>query len=45
MIADPGKPILAPVIGPRADLIMREVVPGIPILTVVLANPPPIDAH
>ena len=42
VIADAGKTILAPVIGTRSGLVMSEVVPGISILAVVLANRTPL---
>ena len=42
IIADAGKTILAPVIGAGAGLVMGEVVPGIAILAVVLANRTPL---
>ena len=42
MIADAGQTILAPVIGAGSRLVMSEVVPGITVLAVVLANCPPL---
>jgi hypothetical protein len=45
MIADAGKIVLSPVIGAGACLVMREVVLGIPILAVVLANRTPFGAR
>ena len=42
IVADPGKAILAPVVGTGPGLVMSEVVPGISILAVVLANRSPL---
>src|SRR5450432_219889 len=42
IVANPGQAILAPVIRPRAGLIVTEVVPRIPVLAVVLAHGPPL---
>ncbi len=42
VIADAGKAILAPVIGAGSGLVMGEVVPGISVLAVVLANRSPL---
>src|SRR5580765_6938394 len=42
IIADAGKTILPPVIDTGSGLIMREVVPGISILAVVLAHCTPL---
>src|SRR5690242_17128763 len=42
VVTDPGKPILPPVIGARAGLIVLEIVPRIPVLAVILANGAPL---
>src|SRR5215471_18308803 len=42
IITDPGKPILAPVIRARAGLIVREIIPRVAILAVVLAHRAPL---
>src|SRR5262249_8880512 len=42
LIAEPGQPILPPVIGARAGLVVAEVVPGVSIGAVVLANGSPL---
>ena len=42
VVADPGEPVLAPVIGARAGLIVREVIPGVAGLTIVLAHRAPL---
>ena len=42
IVADPCKPILAPVIGTRSRLVMREVVPGIAVLAIILADRTPL---
>src|SRR5262249_57056 len=39
---DAGEPVLAPVIGARASLIVAEIVPGIPVSAVVLADGAPL---
>src|SRR5208337_3566949 len=41
-IADTGHAVFAPVIGARAGLVMSEVVPGVSVLAVVLANCTPL---
>src|SRR5262249_31451410 len=40
-VTDAGQAILVPAIGPRAGMIMREIVPGIAVRAVVLADRPP----
>ena len=40
-IRDPGHPVLVPPVGPRAGVIVRERVPGVATLRVVLANGAP----
>ena len=42
VVAEPGEAVLAPVIGARARLIVREIVPGIAVLAVVLADRAPL---
>jgi hypothetical protein len=42
LIAHAGKTVLAPMVGTRSRLVMSKVVPCIAILTVVLANCPPL---
>ena len=42
VVGDAGEAVLAPAIGPRAGVIVAEVVPGVPVLAVVLANGPPL---
>ncbi len=42
VIADPGETIFTPVISARSCLVMSEIVPGISILAVVLANRTPL---
>src|ERR1700732_3866017 len=42
VVADPSKAVLAPVISPRAGLIVGEIVPRIAVLAVVLAHRPPL---
>src|SRR5688572_5345777 len=42
VIADPGEPVLAPAVGARARMVVREVVPGVAGFAVVLANCPPL---
>jgi hypothetical protein len=42
IVAKTGKAVLAPVIGARTGLIMIEIVPGIAVLTVILADCAPL---
>jgi hypothetical protein len=42
LVADAGQPVLAPVIGSGTRLIVGEVVPGVSVLAVVLANRAPL---
>ena len=42
VVADPGEPVLAPVIGARAGLIVAEIVPGVPVAAVVFADGAPL---
>src|SRR5690348_10947437 len=42
IVADAGEPVLAPAIGARAGVIVREVVPGVAAFTVVLADGAPL---
>src|SRR5688500_15801036 len=42
IIGDSGQTILSPVIGPRPRLVVREVIPGVSVITVILANCPPL---
>ena len=42
VIRNSGQPVLAPMIGTRTSLIMAEVRPGIAVVTVILANGPPL---
>ena len=42
VVTNPGEPVLAPVIGARACLIVREVVPGVAVFAVVLADRAPL---
>src|SRR4051794_10357302 len=42
VVADPGKAVLAPAIGPGAGLVMGEVVPGVTAAAVVLAHRSPL---
>src|SRR5271165_5559985 len=42
VVAETGEAILAPVIGARSGLIVGEVVPRVPVLTVVLAHRAPL---
>src|SRR5690348_1270450 len=42
VVTDRGKPILSPVIGTRASLVVVEIVPRIPVLAVILANGAPL---
>src|SRR5262249_46588158 len=42
VVGDSGEAVLAPPVGPRAGLVVAEVVPGVPALAVVLADGPPL---
>ena len=42
VVGDPAQPVLAPPVGPGAGLVVREVVPGVAVLAVVLADRPPL---
>ena len=42
VVADPAEAVLAPAIGPGTGLVVREVVPGVAVLAVVLADRPPL---
>ena len=42
VVADSGEAVFTPVIRPRASLIVSEIVPGITILAIVLANSTPL---
>ena len=42
LVADPGDPVLAPPVGARARLVVREVVPGVAAAAVVLADRAPL---
>ena len=42
IVADSGDTILTPVIGARAGLVMREVVPRVSVIAIVLADRPPL---
>src|SRR5678815_61042 len=42
VVADAEDPVLSPAIGPRACLIVGEVVPGVAIRTIVLSNSAPL---
>ena len=41
-VGDSRDPILAPAIGPRAGLVMAEIIPGVAVRAVVLAHRPPL---
>src|SRR5690349_976444 len=41
-IAEPGEPILAPAVGARTGVVVRQVTPGIPIGAVVLPHGAPL---
>ena len=41
-VAEPGQAVLAPAVGPRARMVVRQVVPGLTVRAVVLANRPPL---
>jgi len=41
-IADPSKSVLSPSVGPRARLVMGEIVPGVAVLAVVLTDRAPL---
>ena len=41
-VAEPGEPVLAPPVGARAGVIMRQVAPGVAVLAVVLADRAPL---
>src|SRR3954464_13239300 len=43
IVRDSGEPILPPTVGTRAGLIMREVIPGISIMTIVFAHRSPLS--
>ncbi len=55
LVAEPGDAVLAPAIGPRARLVVREILPGVAVGAVVLAHgaplalaeigPPALPAH
>ena len=42
VVGDAGQPVLAPVIRPRARLVVAEVIPGIAVLAVILAHGAPL---
>ena len=42
VVGDPGDAVLAPPVGPGTGLVVREVVPGVAVLAVVLADRPPL---
>ena len=42
VVRDPADAVLAPAVGARARLVVREVVPGVAVRAVVLANGPPL---
>ena len=42
VIADPPQPVLAPPVGPGARLVMGEIIPGVAVLAVVLADRAPL---
>ena len=42
VVGDPAQAVFAPAIGPRAGLVMGEVVPGVSVRAVVLADRPPL---
>src|SRR5262249_691300 len=42
LVADPPQPVLPPAIGPRAGLVVAEVVPGVPGVAVVLPHGAPL---
>src|SRR5262249_11167130 len=41
-ITDPGQPVLAPSVGPRPGMIMRQVAPRLPIAAVIFPDRPPL---
>ncbi len=42
VVGDPAEAVLAPPVGPGAGLVVREVVPGVAVRAVVLADRPPL---
>ena len=42
VVAEAAEPVLAPLVGARARLVMREVVPGVAVVAVVLADRAPL---
>ncbi len=42
VVAQAAEPVLAPLVGARARLVMREVIPGVAVVAVVLANRAPL---
>ena len=42
VVGEAGEPVLAPAVGPRARLIVREVVPGVAVFAIVLAHRSPL---
>ena len=42
VVAEPAEPVLAPLVGARARLVVREVVPGVAVFAVVLADRAPL---